>query len=366
MMAVPAPARPTPVPAPQPEASLTKKQVREAATIKGALRHGKVVAWRRCPKVNFVLCGSVAVNLERGADRQGRWLLRPRVRAPDRRREDRRHTFVATTVHPIQILREHLRPPTHDLPVDLIATPRAVIDVERRSNAPAASSGTTSSRPRSTRSRSSSGWGTRERLSREAPSTTLVGQLLEEYFPFASPIGRSRTRPRRRALIPMATRTPEWLEVDWRPHLRQVEVEGARVNYVELGSGDRDPGRLRPRPLRLVAELAREHPPLRPRAPGSGPRPARVRPLADAGMGDLDRGLRAPAARLLRGAGGRATAPWSGTRWAASSRPRPRPPSPAGSRSSCWCPPPGSPTCGCAASPPRRRRGWRRPPPRSC
>ncbi|HEX6587090.1 MAG TPA: 5-formyltetrahydrofolate cyclo-ligase, partial [Solirubrobacterales bacterium] len=43
-----------------------------------------------------------------------------------------RRTVVATTVHPIQILRQHLMVTSHDLPVDLIATPRAVIDVERQ------------------------------------------------------------------------------------------------------------------------------------------------------------------------------------------------------------------------------------------
>ncbi len=30
---------------------------------------------------------------------------------------------------------------------------------------------------------------------------------------------------------------PEWLEVDWREHLRSVELDGARVNYVEMGEG---------------------------------------------------------------------------------------------------------------------------------
>jgi 5-formyltetrahydrofolate cyclo-ligase len=90
---------------------LTKTQVREAATIKGALRHGRVVALEEIPEVDFVLCGSVAVNLS-GA-----------------RIDD--HTCVATTVHPIQIVREHLMMTDHDLPVDLIVTPRAAIDVER-------------------------------------------------------------------------------------------------------------------------------------------------------------------------------------------------------------------------------------------
>ena len=42
---------------------LNAKQVREAATIKGALRHGRVVAVEELPEIDFVLCGSVAVNL---------------------------------------------------------------------------------------------------------------------------------------------------------------------------------------------------------------------------------------------------------------------------------------------------------------
>ena len=38
--------------------------------------------------------------------------------------------MVATTVHPIQILRENLLMTAHDIPVNLIATPRAVIEVD--------------------------------------------------------------------------------------------------------------------------------------------------------------------------------------------------------------------------------------------
>jgi pimeloyl-ACP methyl ester carboxylesterase len=30
---------------------------------------------------------------------------------------------------------------------------------------------------------------------------------------------------------------PEWLDVDWREHLRSVRLDGSRVNYVELGEG---------------------------------------------------------------------------------------------------------------------------------
>src|SRR6266508_4479026 len=111
---------------------LSQKQKREAATIKGAMRHGKVVADEELPEVDFVLCGSVAVNLSGARVGKGGGysdleygLLIEAGRIDD-------HTTVATTVHPIQILREHLQTTEHDLPVDLIATPRAVIEVERQ------------------------------------------------------------------------------------------------------------------------------------------------------------------------------------------------------------------------------------------
>lgn len=110
---------------------LTKQQIREAATIKGALRHGRVVAEEELPEIDFVLCGSVAVNLNGARLGKGGGfsdieygLLIQAGKIDD-------HTVVATTVHPIQILRENLPVTDHDLPVDMVATPRAVIEVER-------------------------------------------------------------------------------------------------------------------------------------------------------------------------------------------------------------------------------------------
>src|SRR6188472_2362876 len=43
---------------------LTKKDLREAATIKGALRHGTVLDLEQVPKLDLILTGSVAVNLK--------------------------------------------------------------------------------------------------------------------------------------------------------------------------------------------------------------------------------------------------------------------------------------------------------------
>src|ERR687892_37844 len=115
---------------------LNSKQVREAATIKGAMRHGRVVAEEELPDIDFVLCGSVAVNLSGARVGKGGGysdleygLLIEAGRIHD-------DTCVATTVHPIQIVREHLMMTAHDLPVDLVATPRAAIEVERQYERP--------------------------------------------------------------------------------------------------------------------------------------------------------------------------------------------------------------------------------------
>jgi 5-formyltetrahydrofolate cyclo-ligase len=115
---------------------LSAEQMREAATIKGALRHGRVVADEELPEIDLVLCGSVGVNLKGARIGKGGGysdleygLLIEAGKIDD-------HTVVATTVHAIQILRENLMVTDHDLPVDLIATPRAVIEVEREYQRP--------------------------------------------------------------------------------------------------------------------------------------------------------------------------------------------------------------------------------------
>ena len=115
---------------------LSKAAIKEAATIKGALRHGRVVALDELPEVDLVLCGAVAVNLSGARVGKGGGFsdLEYGILIDAGKIDD--HTTVATTVHPIQILREHLQTTAHDLPVDVIATPRAVIEVERSHERP--------------------------------------------------------------------------------------------------------------------------------------------------------------------------------------------------------------------------------------
>ena len=84
-----------------------------------------------------MLCGSVAVNLSGGRVGKGGGFsdLEYGILIDAGKIDD--HTVVATTVHPIQILRENLPVTGHDIPVDLIATPRAAIEVERAFERPA-------------------------------------------------------------------------------------------------------------------------------------------------------------------------------------------------------------------------------------
>jgi 5-formyltetrahydrofolate cyclo-ligase len=110
---------------------LNAKQIREAATIKGALRHGRVVAVEEIPEIDFVLCGSVAVNLTGARIGKGGGFSDLEYGILIEAGRIDYHTTVGTTVHPIQILREHLMVTEHDLPVDVIATPRAVVEVDR-------------------------------------------------------------------------------------------------------------------------------------------------------------------------------------------------------------------------------------------
>jgi 5-formyltetrahydrofolate cyclo-ligase len=111
---------------------LSAKQLREAATIKGAMRHGRVVSDEEVPDIDFVLCGSVAVNLSGARIGKGGGYSDLEFGLLIEAGKIDEHTMVATTVHPIQIVREHLMVTAHDLPVDMIATPRAVIEVERQ------------------------------------------------------------------------------------------------------------------------------------------------------------------------------------------------------------------------------------------
>jgi 5-formyltetrahydrofolate cyclo-ligase len=109
---------------------LSPSALREAATIKGALRHGQVIDLDQVPELDLVLTGSVAVNLKGARIGKGGGFSDLEYALLCESGKIDRRTVIATTVHPIQILRENLLMTAHDIPVGLVATPRAVIEVD--------------------------------------------------------------------------------------------------------------------------------------------------------------------------------------------------------------------------------------------
>lgn len=110
---------------------LSGKALRQAATIKGAMKHGRVTDLEQIPDIDIFLCGSVAVNLSGARVGKGGGFSDLEFALLSDAKSVTSKTMVATTVHPIQILREHLPVTKHDIPIDLIATPRAVIELDR-------------------------------------------------------------------------------------------------------------------------------------------------------------------------------------------------------------------------------------------
>jgi pimeloyl-ACP methyl ester carboxylesterase len=78
-------------------------------------------------------------------------------------------------------------------------------------------------------------------------STTAEGPVRDELRRIASDTAYAVRLAAGRVELPPATPSdgpdpygnpdPEWLRIDWREHLRQMDVVGARVNYVEMGEG---------------------------------------------------------------------------------------------------------------------------------
>ena len=107
-------------------------KVTKAATIVGAGMLGRPVRFDQVPPLDLIVCGSVAVNKQ--GERVGKGggysdlefgLLRQAgvvgLRTP-----------VVTTVHPLQVVEDAIEMLPHDIPLDWIVTPDAVIRCEKR------------------------------------------------------------------------------------------------------------------------------------------------------------------------------------------------------------------------------------------
>ena len=104
---------------------------RRAVSIGGALREGRPVTVEELPRVDLVVCGSVAVNgdgvrIGKGggfSDLAFGLLVEVGLVSEE--------TVIATTVHPLQVVEGPLPETEHDFRVDLVVTPYEVIRCAR-------------------------------------------------------------------------------------------------------------------------------------------------------------------------------------------------------------------------------------------
>jgi pimeloyl-ACP methyl ester carboxylesterase len=111
--------------------------------------------------------------------------------------------------------------------------------------------------------------------------TSLAVQVLDEFFPFASPLDELPDPTPAEGPDPYGNPDPEWLRIDWREHLHRIHVGGARdVNYAEMGP---ESGKALlfvhglsgswPNWLENIPHFAREHRVIAPDLPGFGDSP---------------------------------------------------------------------------------------------
>jgi 5-formyltetrahydrofolate cyclo-ligase len=108
---------------------------RKAASIKGASSQGTPIGIDAMPRIDLVVCGSVAVNLQGARVGKGGGYsdLEFGLLAEAGVIDDR--TLLTTTVHPLQVLDEDLPETAHDFRVQRIVTPEEIIvctDAARR------------------------------------------------------------------------------------------------------------------------------------------------------------------------------------------------------------------------------------------
>jgi 5-formyltetrahydrofolate cyclo-ligase len=100
-----------------------------AASIKGAGQYGKPVALTAVPKIDLVVCGSVAVNWRGARVGKGGGYSDLEFALLTEEKKIGPQTPIVTTVHPLQIVDEDIPITDHDIPLDAIITPDETIEI---------------------------------------------------------------------------------------------------------------------------------------------------------------------------------------------------------------------------------------------
>lgn len=110
----------------------------QAASIKGAGRHGRPVSLDEMEHIDLIICGSVAVELSGARLGKGGGYSDLELAIATEAGLVDDDTVIASTVHACQIFEDGTIPVTdHDFPVDLVVTPDEVIATDTRIARPA-------------------------------------------------------------------------------------------------------------------------------------------------------------------------------------------------------------------------------------
>lgn len=112
--------------------TMVKRAIGRAATISGALKYRKILSLDGLPKVDLIVCGSVAVSMDGARIGKGGGYSEIEygiLRELDLVKEE---THIFTTVHDIQVV-EGIPREEHDFSIDTIITPTRIIKIEKHS-----------------------------------------------------------------------------------------------------------------------------------------------------------------------------------------------------------------------------------------
>jgi len=101
-----------------------------ASSIKGAGQHGRPVALKEVPKIDLVVCGSVAVNRQGARVGKGGGYSDLEFALLTEQGKISANTPIVTSVHPLQIVDAEMPMTEHDIPLSAIITPAEVIEIK--------------------------------------------------------------------------------------------------------------------------------------------------------------------------------------------------------------------------------------------
>lgn len=103
------------------------KRALQAASIKGAERLGRPVGLDAVPRLDLIVCGSVAVNGKGARVGKGGGFSDLEYGLLAATGKVGAKTPIVTTVHPLQVVPQALQMLAHDIPVDVVVTPEGPI-----------------------------------------------------------------------------------------------------------------------------------------------------------------------------------------------------------------------------------------------